>query len=266
MKDNLGSLAVLTSRYRLRSPPGGRACRHPAPQTSAQTQCAGRRDHHRHRDLLHVAARRHRGRAARGRRRTFLRRARFERVGRARYQARHRPFRPLAPRLRQDPVRQSAGGRRAAWRGGRQRAGACRRRARAGRRALDLLRAAGRQPRHLCRRRRFGAAVAADRRGAHDGHDAHRPHLFGRGRPGHGAFHSIWPSRTKASPRASSLPPASPATRRSPISRSCTRCRASPKWIPPAGYAVEALMSSIAQADGEAKARLKVSWRSARQR
>ena len=53
------------------------------------------------------------------------------------------------------------------------------------RRAFGLLRAAGRQPRHLCRRRRLGAIAAADRRRAHDGHDADRPHLFRGRRPGH---------------------------------------------------------------------------------
>ena len=37
------------------------------------------------------------------------------------------------------------------------------------------------------RRRRLGAAAAADRRRAHDGHDADRPHLRRRGRPGHRA-------------------------------------------------------------------------------
>ena len=53
--------------------------------------------------------------------------------------------------------RQGAGGCRAAWRGGRRRSRACRRGACARRRALGLLRVAGRQPRHLCRRRRLGA-------------------------------------------------------------------------------------------------------------
>ena len=99
----------------------------------------------------------------------------------------HRAFRAVASRLRENPVRQGAGGRGAARRGGRRRAGARRGRACARRRELGLLRAAGRQPRHLCRRRRLGAAAATDRRRAHDGHDAHRSHLFRRGRPGHGA-------------------------------------------------------------------------------
>ena len=151
----------------------------------------------------------------------------------ARRRARHRAFAHLAPRLREDPVRQGAGGGGAAWRGGRRRAGAGGGRPCAHRRALGLLRAAGGQPRHFRRRRRLGAAAAADRGRAHDGHDADRAHLFGRGRPDHGADHLSGRRRARATPRGWSLPTASPATRRSPISPSCRRCRASPRATRP---------------------------------
>ena len=128
--------------------------------------------------ILHLAAGWHRRRLARRRRRAFLRRPRLDGIEGTRRYSRHCPFRLVASRVREDSVRQGAGGRRAARRGGRRRSRTCRRGACARRRALGLLRAAGRQPRHLCRRRRFGAAAAADRRRAHDGHDADRAHLF----------------------------------------------------------------------------------------
>ena len=102
--------------------------------------------------------------------------------------SRHRAFPLLASRLREDRVRQGAGGRRAAWRGGRRRPGnrGGMPRARGG--ALGVLRAAGNQPRHFCRWRRFGAPAAAHRHRAHDGHDAHRPRALRRGRPGDRAY------------------------------------------------------------------------------
>ena len=49
---------------------------------------------------------------------------------------------------------------------------------------------------------------------AHDGHDAHRPHLRRRGRPGASASRTIWSGRARAWTRASSSPSASPAMRR----------------------------------------------------
>ena len=56
--------------------------------------------------------------------------------------------------------------------------------------------------RHLCRRRRLGAVATADRRRAHDGHDADGPHLFGRGRPGYRSDHVSCRTPARASPKA----------------------------------------------------------------
>ena len=79
--------------------------------------------------------------------------------------------------------------------------------------------------------------------GAEDG-QAHRPvALSGR-------------ATAPASPRASSSPTTSRPTRRSPISPSCTCCRASPRADPAGGYLTESLMAAIAQGSAEAKARL----------
>ena len=52
-----------------------------------------------------------------------------------------------------------------------------------------------------------------------------------------GLSHYLVEHGRRASPRASSWPSASPATRRSPTSRSCTRCRASPRSDPATGFA-----------------------------
>ena len=168
----------------------------------------------RHRDLLRRIAGRHRRRTARRRRRAFFRRPRPWRTCRTRHHPGHRAFPVLAWRLREDPVRQGANGRRAARRGGRRRARTRRRRACARGGTLGLLRAAGRQPRHLRRRRRIGAAAAAHWCCPNDGHDAHRPHLFGRGRPDHGAVHLSGRNWVSVSPRAWNWQRASPTTRR----------------------------------------------------
>ena len=149
----------------------------------------------------------------------------------------------LAPRLREDPIRQGAGRRGAARRGGRRRARTRRRRACARRRALGLLRAAGRQPRHLCRRRRLGAAAAADRRRAHDGHDADRPHLFGRRRPGHGAHAHIWSSPARGFAKGLEL--AQRIAGNAPLTNFAVM-HALPRIAemrPGAGYAMEALIA-----------------------
>jgi hypothetical protein len=62
--------------------------------------------------------------------------------------------------------------------------GACLRGAYPRRRTVGLFRAARGPARHLRRRRRIGAAAAADRRGADDRHDADGPGLFGDRRLG----------------------------------------------------------------------------------
>ena len=129
---------------------------------------------------------------------------------------RHRAFALLASRLRADRVRQGAGRRRAARRGGRRRAGTCGGAPCARRRALGVLRAAGNQPRHLCRRRRLGAPAAADRHRAHDGHDAHRPHAQCRRRPGDRAHALSGRQRQGFCQGPRTCRTRSPAMRRSP--------------------------------------------------
>ena len=96
------------------------------------------------------------------------------------------PFPLLAPRLRRPPPRSDTGDRGAARRDGRRRAGTRRRLPPARRRRDDLLRPAGGIARHLCRRRRVRPRRAADRRPAHDGHDAHRPRAGRRDGGAHG--------------------------------------------------------------------------------
>ena len=124
------------------------------------------------------------------------------------------PLARLAALLRKDRVRPGAGRRRAQGRGDRRRARTRRRRPYPRLRAFRLLRAAGRPARHLRRRRRLGAAAAADRRRPHGRHDADRPRLSGGGRRCRSASRNIWSAKAKASPRRWRSPRRSPATRR----------------------------------------------------
>ena len=113
---------------------------------------------------------------------------------------------------------------------------------------FGLLRAAGRQPRHLCRRRRLGAAAAADRRRPHDGYDARpaAPMAPRKARPWACRHYLVEPG--KGLPRASSLRNASPAN--SPLTNFAVM-HALPRIAdmdPASGYPMESLMAAIAQA------------------
>ena len=144
---------------------------------SGKAQRHRRPDGSRARDLLQRAAGQHQGGGGARQRRAFLRRPRPDRAQRAQCRAGDRTLAHVAPRVRTDRIRPPAGGGGAAWRGGRRRPGVRGGGACARRRALGLLRAAGRQPRHLCGRRRFGAVAAPHRRLARDGNDADRTRL-----------------------------------------------------------------------------------------
>ena len=88
--------------------------------------------------------------------------------------------------------------------------------------------------RHLRRRRRLGAHPAPDRRVAHDGPDAHRPHLRGRGGPGARAVALSRRGRARGSRRGSRSRSASRPIHRPRTSRSSMCCRASPSRTAPA--------------------------------
>ena len=102
------------------------------------------------------------------------------------------------------------------------------------RRALGLLRAARGHARHLRGRRRLGARAAPDRRRAHDGHDAHRPHLWRRGGAGDRPLALSGRRRRGAGQGHRAREAHRRPIRRPPISPSCTRCRASPSRTAPA--------------------------------
>jgi hypothetical protein len=128
--------------------------------------------------------------------------------------------------------------------------------ARPRRRALGLLRAARRFARNFRGRRRLGAAAAPDRRDAHDGPDAHRPHLRRRRGASARAARIISPSRARGWRRASRLRSVSPPIRRPPnfaimqaLPRIAEQDRAS-------GYLMESMMAAIAQGNDEAKKRI----------
>ena len=164
------------------------------------------------RGLLPDAAEGHQGRGAQRRGRAFLRRPRSQRIDRARHRRGRRAFahrgtaRSSTIEFGRVPVVAVLHG--AVVGGGLELAAAAHVRVAE---TLDLLRAAGGQPRHLCRRRRLGAAAAAHRRLAHAGNDADRPHLRRRGRPGDRPVALSGRPTARASPRASSSPSASPS-------------------------------------------------------
>ena len=99
--------------------------------------------------------------------------------------------------------------------------------------ASSLLRPARRPARHLRRRQRLGAHPAADRRVAHDRHDAHRPRLRRRRRPGRGPEQLPASATARAWPRRWSWRARSRRTHRCPTTPSRRRCRASPRWRRP---------------------------------
>ncbi len=118
---------------------------------------------------------------------------------------------------------------------------------------FGLLRAAGRQPRHLCRRRRIGASAAADRCLAHDGHDAHRPDLRRRGQArALGLSHYLVDAGKgldKGIELAARIAANAPLTNFA-IMHALPRIAESD---PASGYLMEALVAAIAQGDEEAQ-------------
>ena len=183
-------------------------------QPAGQAQCAERRHHPRDPGLLLQSARRHRRGGDPRHRRSFLLRPRPVGTDRARRHRRPAAFADVAPGVRPHPVLPRACDRRPEGRGDRRRAGTRLRRAYPRRRALGLFRAARGPARHFRRRRRIGAAAAADRRGADDRHDADRAGSIRRPRARPMAFRSISPRPAAPCRRRWNWPSASPPMRR----------------------------------------------------
>ena len=158
-------------------------CRVPAPGAAGQAQCARRRNDPRFRGVLRKPARAGEGGGAARRGRAFLRRPRSRRAapsvtsveGIAHSRMWHRVFDRI--QFGRVPVVAVLHG--AVIGGGLELAASTHVRV-AERSTFYAL--ARRPARHLCRRRRLGAHAAADRRRAHDGHDADRPRLWRRRR------------------------------------------------------------------------------------
>ena len=107
--------------------------------------------------------------------------------------------------------------------------------------------------RHLRRRQRLGAHPAADGRVAHDRHDAHRPRLRCRRRPGRGPEQLPGRRGRRPGARRWSWRARSPATRRCPTTPITQALPRIAEMAPAEGLFVESLMSAIAQGDEAAK-------------
>ena len=111
--------------------------------------------------------------------------------------------------------------------------------------------------RHLRRRQRLGAHPAPDRRVAHDRHDAHRPRLRCRRRPGRRASSNYLVADGEGLTKALAL--ARKIATNAPLSNYAIT-QALPRiaeMAPAEGLFVESLMSAIAQGDEAAKTRVR---------